>query len=174
MTQTKTTPQRTSADNSALAYLDRPMGIADIKKAAATIAPGRLLALMESDHDRVARNAAWAMTHKGNEEVAQLPQERLIELVLTDSRIALQRMTLNLIERQALEPENLRSDFLDYCLTHMRDPETPCGVQALCLKLAHRMCSFYPELEHEFKETLRLMLPENYKPGMRHLIKKLG
>ena len=72
-----------------------------------------------------------------------------------------------------MDSELMRTDFLDFCLLHMHMPEEPPGVQSLCMKLAHRMCLPYPELLHEFYETLSLMQPEDCKPGMKHLINKM-
>ena len=50
-------------------------------------------------------------------------------------------------------------------------PDGRVARNALCV-LAHRMCSFYPELQHEFYATLNMMQAEHYKPGLSHLIKK--
>ena len=121
---------------------------------------------------RVLRNVIWRMTHQTKSLVDQLPHDPLFELATTTSDTSLRRLVLNLVERQPLDKENLRTDFLDFCLTHMIMLEEPPGVQALCMKLAYRMCSFYPELLHEFYATLNLMQTEHYKPGLTHLIKK--
>lgn len=121
---------------------------------------------------RVARNAAWVLTHKPASEIRTLPQNPLIDLATSTPDTSLRRLVLNLVERQPIDKETLRTDFLDFCLTHMVMIEEPPGIQALCMKLAHRMCGFYPELQHEFYATLSMMQTEHYKPGLAHLIKK--
>lgn len=123
-------------------------------------------------HDRVARNAAWILTHKPTSELLQLPQDKLTTLALTTHDTSLRRLVLALIERQGVKKEDMRTDLLDFCLQHMTMPDEPPGVQALCLKLANQMCGYYPELKHEFAETLNLIEADHYKSGMRHLIIK--
>lgn len=149
------------------------LGIEEIKAYARTIRAEDLLPLIEDEDAHVARNAAWIMTHKTDSELALLPQDRLIGIALSDSRTAVCRMVLNVIERQPMDAEALRSDFLDFCLSRMSDLDTPPGIQSLCMKLAYRMCQFYPELEHEFQETLNIMELDFYSPGVRCVIRKM-
>jgi hypothetical protein len=61
----------------------------------------------------------------------------------------------------------LQTEFLDFCLEHMLDVEELPGVQAICMKLAYRMCMFYPELMEELKRTLQAMAIEYYKPAVK-------
>lgn len=56
-----------------------------------------------------------------------------------------------------LREEDLRTDFLDFCLNHMIDPEEYPGIQSLCMKLAYRMAQFYPELMEELLRTVKGM-----------------
>ena len=153
--------------------LDQRIHIAQVRTAAATMAAPDLYALMLSGSPLQRSNAAWVLTHKPDDEIANLPQHEMIDLILSTESTTLRRLVLNLVERQPLDAENMRSDFLDYCLSHMATLEEPPGVQTLCMKLAHRMCSHYPELANEFGETLRLIPAEHYKPDTKCLIKKL-
>lgn len=153
--------------------LTEKIGINEVKAIARNVSAIELYRMIYDAEDRVARNAAWVLTHKNDTEIAKLPQQELIDLVLTTPSTSLRRLVLFLLLQQPLVEEDLRSDFLDFCLTHMVMLEEPAGVQALCMKLAHRMSSFYPELMHEFNETLRLMHLEHYKPGLIALVRKL-
>ena len=152
--------------------LAEPLSGIEVRKLAHEMPTNLLFDSLFHPDSRVARNAAWVLTHKTTSEIQTLPHDPLIELATTTSDTSLRRLVLNLVERQPLDKENLRTDFLDFCLTHMIMLEEPPGVQALCMKLAYRMCSFYPELLHEFYATLNLMQTEHYKPGLTHLIKK--
>lgn len=58
-------------------------------------------------------------------------------------------------------------DFLDFCFSHFTDVAEYPGIQSLCLKLAHRMCRFYPELMGELKRTLEAMEISEYSPALR-------
>lgn len=122
----------------------------------------QLNSLVDGIHDEdpvTARNTAWAMTHLSDERVALLQPRRneFIDLAMHTDSTPLRRLLLNIIERQAFDEQALRTDFLDFCLEHMASPAETPGVQTLCMKLAHRFCSFYPELMKEFTEILQMM-----------------
>ena len=146
---------------------------------------GTMLPRLYDEDIRVARNAAWVLTHKPITQIRTLPYNDLIDLIMATPDTSLRRLTLNLMDQLyyplgilrimglPMDAELMRTDFLDFCMLHMHMPEEPPGVQALCMKLAHRMCLPYPELLHEFYETLSLMQPEDCKPGMKHLINKM-
>ena len=152
--------------------LAESLGGIEVRKLAHEIPAKQLYDNLFHSDSRVARNAAWVLTHKTTSEIRTLPHDQLIDLATSTPDTSLRRLVLNLIERQPIDKETLRTDFLDFCLSHMVMLEEPPGVQSLCMKLAHRMCSFYPELLHEFYATLNMMQIEHYKPGLSHLIKK--
>ena len=152
--------------------LNEMMGAEDVRLLASQVPTQELLALITDEEERVARHAAWVLTHKPINEIRKLPQERLIGIALDTTSSSQRRLMLNLIEQQKIKKEDIRTDFLDFCLLHMRLIQEPPGVQALCMKLAYRMCSFYPELMHEFQVNLSIIQPELLKPGVKHLIKK--
>ena len=99
--------------------------------------------------------------------------DELIEQAIQTENSSLRRLTLNIIERLKMSEEDLRTDFLDFCLEHMVSIEEFPGVQTLCMKLAYRMCSFYPELMDELKRTLEMMDIEYYKPAVKGLHQRI-
>lgn len=156
-----------------LQVLRSSLGGAEVRALAKEVPCSLLLPRLYDEDIRVARNAAWVLTHKPVSQIRTLPYNDLIDLTMVTPDTSLRRLTLNLVEKQEITEESMRTDFLDFCLLHMHMPEEPPGVQALCMKLAHGMCLPYPELLHEFYETLSLMQPEDCKPGMKHLINKM-
>ena len=160
-------------DNEVLQRLSEPLGGAEVRALSKEVPCSLLVPRLYDEDIRVARNAAWVMTHKPVSQVRTLPLDSLIDLVMSTPDISLRRLVLNLVEKQEIPEESMRTDFLDFCLLHMHLPDEPPGVQSLCMKLAYRMCRPYPELMHEFHETLSLMQTEHYKPGMTHLINKM-
>jgi hypothetical protein len=86
---------------------------------------------------------------------------------------SVRRLTLNVIYRLKMDEEDLRTDFLDFCLEHMADVEEFPGIQSICLKLAFRMCQFYPELMDELKRTLEAMEIDYYKPAVKGVRNKI-
>ena len=149
------------------------IGAAEVKWLAKEIRANRLFENLFDIDDRVARNSAWVLTHKPISEIRELPQSKLIDLAISTPNPSLRRLVLNLIEQQPMAKEDIRTDFLDFCLQRMTMLEEAPGVQSLCMKLAYRMCKYYPELTNEFEAALSLIPSEQYKPGVRYLIKKL-
>ena len=123
---------------------------------------------MHSEDERVARNAFWTLTKATDKELSQLQSilKELIDLALTTSSSSVRRLSLNIIERLEMKEDDLRSDFLDFCLEHMADADELPGIQSISMKLAYRMCKFYPELLAEFEATLESMEPEFFKPAV--------
>ena len=122
---------------------------------------------MHDEDYQVARNALWGLTKATNAELSQLQPllDNLINLAMAHDNSSVRRLTLNVIERLQLTEKNLRTDFLDFCLAHMVDVNEFPGIQSLTMKLANRMCSFYPELKEELIRTLEGMDPTYYSPA---------
>lgn len=125
--------------------------------------------LAEDDH--VARNAAWVLTHCHDEAVACLQgyTDRLIDRAMHTDSSSLRRLTLHLLERLDYGAEELRTDFLDFCLEHMQRMDEPSGVQSLCMKIALKLCRLYPELEEELMHILQNMEMTYYQAGVKSL-----
>ena len=124
---------------------------------------------------RVARSALWGLTKASKWELSQLQVilNELIDLAMQTENSSVRRLTLNIIERLEIKEDELRTDFLDFCLDHMTDVSEFPGIQSICMKLAYRMCSFYPELMDELKRTVEAMEIEYYKPAVRGIRSKI-
>ena len=121
--------------------------------------------IFDSDY-RVARSALWGLTKATNEELSDLQVilNELIDKAMQTENSSVRRLTLNIIERLTLEEDDMRTDFLDFCFEHMVSIEEYPGIQTLCMKLAYRMCTFYP---------LEAMEIDYYKPAVKGLRKKI-
>ena len=117
---------------------------------------------------RVARSALWGLTKARKEELSQLQVifNEFIDQAMRTKNSSVRRLSLNIVERLEMSEDDLRTNFLDFCLDHMMDVEEFPGVQAVCMKLAYRMCKFYPELMDELKRTLEAMEIDYYKPAV--------
>ena len=124
---------------------------------------------------RVARSALWGLTKATDKELSQLQilLDELINQAMHTEHSSVRRLTLSIIERLKLTEDNLRTDFLDFCLNHMVAGDELPGIQTLSMKLAYRMCNFYPELKEEFKQTLEAMEISYYKPAVKGLRAKI-
>ena len=130
--------------------------------------------VFDSDY-RVARSALWGLTKATNEELSELQVilNELIDQAMQTENSSVRRLTLNVIERLKMSEDDLRTDFLDFCFEHMVIVEEFPGIQTLCMKLAYRMCTFYPELIDELKRTLEAMEIDYYKPAVKCLRKRI-
>ena len=124
---------------------------------------------------RVARSALWGLSKATNEELSELQVvlNELIDQAMQTENSSVRRLTLNIIERLKIAEDDLRIDFLDFCLEHMVSIEEFPGIQTLCMKLAYRMCTFYPELMDELNRTLEAMEIDYYKPAVKCLRKRI-
>ena len=124
---------------------------------------------------RVARTALWGLTKAKDEELSELKviYNELIDLAMQTENSSVRRLTLNIIEKLKMDEDDLRTDFLDFCFEHMVSIEEFSGTQTLCMKLAFRMCTFYPELMDELKRTLEAMEIDYYKPAVKCLRKRI-
>jgi len=118
---------------------------------------------------RVARSALWGLTKASREELSQMQVilNELIDQAMQTDNSSVRRLSLNIVERLELNEEDLRTDFLDFCFEHMMDVEEYPGIQSVCMKLAFRMCKYYPELMDELKRTLEAMEIDYYKPAVK-------
>ena len=124
---------------------------------------------MHDEAAQVARNALWVLTKATDEELSVLQPIRneLIDLAMTTKHSSVRRLSLNIVERLEMYEEDMRTEFLDFCVDHALDIEEPPGVQAICMKLAYRMSKFYPDLMDELKRTIAAMEIEYYKPAVK-------
>ena len=124
---------------------------------------------------RVVRSALWGLTKASKEELAPLQEmlNELTDLAMQTENSSVRRLTLNVIERLDMNEEDLRTDFLDFCLEHMVSIKEFPGIQSVSMKLAYRMCKFYPELMDELRRTLETMEIDYYKPAVKGVRNKI-
>ena len=127
------------------------------------------------DDYRVARSALWGLTKARGEELSELQVilNELIDQAMQTKNSSVRRLTMNIIERLKMDEDDLQIDFLDFCLEHMVSMEEFPGIQTLCMKLAFRMCRFYPELTDELMRTLEAMETGYYSPAVRNVRNKI-
>ena len=123
---------------------------------------------IRDDDRKVARNALWILTKGTDDELSTLQSmlDDFIGLAMQTQDSSVRRLSLNVIERLEISKDTLRTDFLDFCLERMTAVDELPGAQSLCMKLAYRMCRFYPELEGELLRTLKAMEIDYYTPAV--------
>ncbi len=123
---------------------------------------------MDEDH-RVAINALWVFTHfdLANNEWLYSKRDHLIDRCLRESDVTKQRLMLNLLLRQPFDKESIRTDFIDYCLERLADPDSSYAVRAQCIKLAYEQMRHWTELLGELRLSLDALSREPLSPGLR-------
>ena len=123
---------------------------------------------LDSDR-RVATNALWVFTHFAavDMEWQYAKHDHLINRCLNEKDSTKLRLNLNLLLRQPYTEEDIRTDFIDFCLTRLADPKSPYAVRAQCIKLAYEQMRYWPELLNELRQTLEMISCEPLSPGLR-------
>jgi len=127
----------------------------------------KLYSRMLSDDDKVASNAAWILTHAQQTQWLQTHQHEMIDIAMSTPSTPLRRLTLALLNEQTFEAENIRSDFVDYCMERINTLSETLGVRSLCIKLAYKQCCLYPELLQELQTILELTCSMCDEPSVR-------
>ena len=123
---------------------------------------------LDSDR-RVSTNALWVFTHfsAADNEWLYAKHDQLIDRCLNEKDATKLRLMLNLLLRQPYTEEDIRTDFIDYCLMRLTDPKSPYAVRAQCIKLAYEQMRYWPELLNELRQTLEMISCEPLSPGLR-------
>ena len=129
----------------------------------------QLYQLTLDDDRRVATNALWVFTHFALADNAWLyaKHDQLIDRCLNEKDATKLRLMLNLLLRQPYTEEDIRTDFIDYCLMRLTDPKSPYAIRAQCIKLAYEQMKYWPELLNELRQTLKMISCEPLSPGLR-------
>lgn len=134
----------------------------------------RLWELVHSSDRRTAVNALWVMTHLPESEGAWLAslQDAMIDMVLAETDTAKRRLLLHLLREQEYDPENLRTDFVDFCLSKINSEHEPYAIRCFSIYAAFRMCRHYPELLGELSEHLDMMSMQPLSPGLKSALRQ--
>lgn len=119
-------------------------------------------------NERVAYNALWVFTHLPKEDkLCLMPRyDSLVDMLMQTSHTGHKRLLLTLLEELPIEKDDIRGDFLDFCMRNINSTQ-PYAIRALSLKLASRQCQFFPELLVELKGEMELMETGELSPGLR-------
>lgn len=132
--------------------------------------------LMFSSDAYVAAHAAWVLTRMPKQEVAFLQQhqnEIIDNVMAADANISLQRLSLNLLNNQMYVADDLRADFIDFCLVGMMAAKNPSGLRAVFMKVAYRQCRLIPELLSEFLTYIDMAKSSPMEPAISCTVKNI-
>ena len=124
-----------------------------------------------SDTDRrVANNAAWVLSCLDGKVMRFLLryQNQLIDLLIGTKDKSFSRILFSILRRQSFEKDNLRTDFLDFCLNQIANPNQAIAIRAHAIYVSYSLCKAYPELLNELFMMLQMLESESLSPGLCH------
>lgn len=162
--------------------LARRLHISNIKELVFKIQNGNnaytfeaLYGFVFDEDKRISNNAAWVLTHLDKKEMWRLfqRQESIIDKVLKTTDSTMQRLLLSMLLKQPFRKEEIKTDFLDFCLLAITSPKYPVSVRVLCCYLSFKQCCHFTELLEELKLILYMMDDTQLNPSLAHAKKKV-
>lgn len=128
----------------------------------------------QSADRRTSVNALWAMTHLPERDAEWLSsiRDNMIDMLLTETDAAKKRLLLQLLRDREYEADNIRTDFLDYCLSKINSECEPYAVRCFGMYAAYKMCRHYPELVAELEDHLDMMRYQSLSPGLESALRQ--
>lgn len=129
---------------------------------------------VHSSDRRISVNALWVMTHLPKSEYQWLVslQNELIEILLCEYDTAKKRLLLQLLRNQEYDVDNIRIDFLDYCMSKINSECESYAVRCFSIYIAFNICRYYPELIAELEGHLDMMSLQVLSPGLKSALRQ--
>ncbi len=127
-----------------------------------------------SDDRRTSVNALWTMTHLPETDVKCLVSLRneMIDMLLAETDTGKKRMLLHLLREQEYAVGDIRTDFLDYCMSKINSECESYAVRGYCIYAAYKMSRHFPELLSELEEHLDMMQYQPLSPGLKSALRQ--
>lgn len=134
----------------------------------------KLYQLTFDENEKVSSNAllVFSKFSLSDNEWLYFKHDELINRVMQEKNKTKCRLMLDLLLRQPFSKINLRSDFIDFCLSKISSNE-PIAIRVLCIKLAYEQCKHHPELSDELKHVLYMVKSEPISAGISCAIKNV-
>ncbi|MDE6392172.1 MAG: hypothetical protein K2L59_02735 [Muribaculaceae bacterium] len=133
-----------------------------------------LWGFVQSDDRRTSVNALWTMTHLPKTDVKCIVslRDEMIDMLLAETDTGKKRMLLQLLREQEYAADDIRTDFLDYCLSKINSECEPYAVRCFSIYAAYKMCRHFPELIAELETYLDMMQYQTLSPGLKSAIRQ--
>lgn len=159
--------------------LSKRLCIADIKKLVSWACESEenilmLWHLVSSDDRMTSVNALWAMSHLPETEAGKVLslRDEMIDMLLIETDTAKKRMLLRILREQEYDSDEIRTDFLDFCLSKINSECEPYAVRCFSIYAAYKMCKHFPELIAELEAHLDMMRYQKLSPGLKSALRQ--
>lgn len=131
--------------------------------------------LIHSADRRTSVNALWVMTYLVDTEAEWIYslRDKLIDNLLVETDAGKKRLVLQVLRGLEYEANEIRTDFLDYCLSKINSESEPYAVRSYCMHLAYKMCRHFPELLAELEQHLEMMRYQPLSPGLKSTLRQI-
>lgn len=171
--------KNTSVGNIMESVLSQRLGMSDVKRIVVwsreDSANKELLWRYTYSNDRrMSVNALWVLTHlpESDKEWLQSLQNELADRLLVESDGSKKRLMLQLLRDQKFNPENIRTDLLDFCLSKINSECEPYAVRCFSMYLAYNLSQHYPELIGELEQYLDLLSRQTLSAGLKSSLRQ--
>ena len=126
--------------------------------------------LLSDTDQRIAYNAAWVLSCSDDKVIKFLIryQNQLIDLLIGTKDKSFARILFSILRRQTFEKNNLRTDFLDFCLNEIVNSNQAIAIRVHAIYVSYSLCKAYPELLNELFMTLQMLESETLSAGLLH------
>ncbi|MBF1081464.1 MAG: hypothetical protein HXL34_03275 [Prevotellaceae bacterium] len=126
--------------------------------------------LLSDTDQRIAYNAAWVLSCSDGKVIKFLIryQNQLIDLLIGTKDKSFARILFSILRRQTFEKNNLRTDFLDFCLNEIVNSNQAIAIRVHAIYVSYSLCKAYPELLNELFMTLQMLESETLSAGLLH------
>lgn len=93
-------------------------------------------------------------------------------MLLVETDTGKKRMLLQLLRNQEYEADDIRTDFLDYCMSKINSECEPFAIRCFSIYTAYKMCRYFPELLAELEEHLDMMQYQPLSPGLKSALRQ--
>lgn len=141
----------------------------------------QLVALSSSREKRVGFMASWALSKVSDTDPEKLAPYLglMIDALPSVPNESVQRSFLRVIYKSnpVAIPESHHSKLIDYCMTIMRQENTPVAPKAYGMEILASFCTLYPEMVNEVTGVVQLAITDasgGMKAAGRKVIHRLG
>lgn len=133
-----------------------------------------LWSLVQSIDRMTSVNALWSMTHlpASDAECLMSLRNEMIDMLLAETDTGKKRMLLQLLRDQEYDADDIRTDFLDYCMSKINSECEPYAIRCFSIYTAYKMCRHFPELLAELEEHLDMMQYQPLSPGLKSALRQ--
>ena len=119
----------------------------------------KILPLIAEKDKYLSGNSAYMFLYAGTTTEIWLAGQTafIMDAIQTTTDEKTKRLLMSILLKLKFNTVNIDVKFLNYCLENIVPPKQSCAIRSLCIKLAFKLSTSYPELLTELKMILESM-----------------